>query len=926
MSDQDGLLYSSYNSGFKAYTQNRGALSNGATASGTVSGGTAYLQVLGTQNTITSATADYMGVLLASNGGVINNANLLSGGAAVAAGNGTLSGAVVSSGGGIEVTQNGTVIDPTVLAGGVVAAGDFTAKGQTFPAGGTISGGTFAFDSTEMIRNGSAVGGKFDGTQLVLSGGTATNGLFDAGSTQIVGGYLYSAADSSGGTTIAVGNVQSNANWVAQSGAIANGATINAGANAYILHGGVASGGTVAGVEHVESGGTTIGVLVSGGTEIVDSGGLTSQTTIESGGTELVNVGGSAVNTTIADGGLLDIDGGTATSSILTGSNSQMLVESGGSAVYTSALSGGTITDNNGNLISAWVENGAVVNIENSGYVSAINLISGGIGHVSSGGTVLGANINAGSIMDVSSSLVSGAVVSGNHSELQANAGALIEDAVVNSYGVINVSNGAVLSGITVSAGGSANLLDGSILSGTMLLANGGFATITTATGGAVDLQGNTNVGLVISGTGNPTTVISGFSGTAAGNSDGITLAGVKAADIVHVDYPDANHVTFTLADKSEVTLNIIGVGNFGYSLETDGNGDLIYEVCFLAGSMVATPDGERAVETMQVGDLVTAYDWQNNTYVNRPVVWVGRKHKQIKQGVPVDLAGYPVRVCANAIADGVPYKDLLVTPEHCLFFDGKFIPARMLVNGQSIIYDINISSYDYYHVETEEHSVLTVDGIYTESYLDTGNRRTFRQDGNLAVIRNTQRSWENDAAAPLVVARDVVEPLYNKVVSRCDSLPSKQRTFTNDPCLHLETETGAHIWPISAKDNVCTFMLSSRITRVNIVSRTQRPSDTIGPFVDDRRHLGVLIGNMHLGSVKQTRNLNVHLQDTPLIGWNDYEHTDSRWTDGCAELVLPEEGKGGFRILSIEVLSAGPYLRADDMENAVDQAFKKLA
>ncbi|BAU38505.1 outer membrane protein [Acetobacter pasteurianus NBRC 101655] len=926
MSDQDGLLYSSYNSGFKTYSQNRGTLNNGATASGTVSGGTAYLQVLGTQNTITSATADYMGVLLASNGGVIDNANLLSGGAAVAAGSGTLSGAVVSSGAGIEVTQNGTVIDPTVLAGGVVAAGDFTAKGQTFPAGGTISGGTFAFDSTEMIRNGSAIGGKFDGTQLVLSGGTATNGVFDAGSTQIVGGYLYSAADSSGGTTIAVGNVQSNSSWAAQSGAIASGATILTGANAYILHGGVASGGTVAGVEHVESGGTTVGVLVSGGTEIVDSGGLTSTTSIESGGTEVVNVGGSAVNTTISGGGLLDIDGGKATSSILTGSNSQLIVESGGSAVYTSALSGGTITDNNGNLVSAWVENGAVVNVENSGYASAINLISGGTGHVSSGGTVMGANISAGSIMDVTSGLVSGAVVSGNQSELQANAGALIEDATVNSYGVINVSNGAVLSGITVSAGGSANLLDGSILSGTMLLADGGFATITTSTGGTVDLLGNTNVGLVISGTGNPTTVISGFSGTAAGNSDGITLAGVKTADIVNVTYPDADHVTFTLADNSEVTLNIIGVEKVGYTLEADSNGDLIYEVCFLAGSMVATPDGERAVETMQVGDLVTAYDWQNNTYVNRSVVWVGRKHKQVKQGVSVDMAGYPVRVCANAIADGVPYKDLLVTPEHCLFFDGKFIPARMLVNGQNIIYDRDISSYDYYHVETEEHSVLTVDGIYTESYLDTGNRRTFRQDGALAVIRNTQRSWENDAAAPLVVTRDVVEPLYNKIVSRCGGLPAKQQELTNDPRLQLETEAGAHIWPISVKGNVYTFMLSSSISRVNIVSRTQRPSDTIGPFVDDRRQLGVLIGNMHLVSVKKISNLNAHLQDTLLTGWNDYEHTGCRWTAGCAELALPEESKGGFRMLSIEVLSAGPYLLADDMENVENQGLKKLA
>ncbi|WP_035367102.1 Hint domain-containing protein, partial [Acetobacter pasteurianus] len=72
----------------------------------------------------------------------------------------------------------------------------------------------------------------------------------------------------------------------------------------------------------------------------------------------------------------------------------------------------------------------------------------------------------------------------------------------------------------------------------------------------------------------------------------------------------------------------------------------------------------------------------------------------------------------------------MLITAEHCLFFEGKFVPVRMLVNGVSIFYDKSITSYDYYHVETDQHSVITADGMLTESYLDTGNRRAFRQEG----------------------------------------------------------------------------------------------------------------------------------------------------------------------------------------------------
>ncbi|OAZ70812.1 hypothetical protein SRCM100623_02163 [Acetobacter pasteurianus] len=69
-----------------------------------------------------------------------------------------------------------------------------------------------------------------------------------------------------------------------------------------------------------------------------------------------------------------------------------------------------------------------------------------------------------------------------------------------------------------------------------------------------------------------------------------------------------------------------------------------------------------------------------------------------------------------DAIADGVPYKDMLITAEHCLFFEGKFVPVRMLVNGVSIFYDKSITSYDYYHVETDQHSVITADGMLTEA------------------------------------------------------------------------------------------------------------------------------------------------------------------------------------------------------------------
>ncbi|OUI97557.1 Hint domain-containing protein, partial [Acetobacter cibinongensis] len=152
-------------------------------------------------------------------------------------------------------------------------------------------------------------------------------------------------------------------------------------------------------------------------------------------------------------------------------------------------------------------------------------------------------------------------------------------------------------------------------------------------------------------------------------------------------------------------------------------DGSLLFEVCFLAGSMIRTGSGDVAVETLRIGDSVMTWDWKAQAATERQVIWTGRKSMTVNTALADDEAGYPVRILKNAIAENVPSQDLLVTPEHCLFFDNRFVPVRMLVNGRSIIYDRSITAYDYFHIETEEHAVIWANDTLTESYLDTGNR-----------------------------------------------------------------------------------------------------------------------------------------------------------------------------------------------------------
>lgn len=74
------------------------------------------------------------------------------------------------------------------------------------------------------------------------------------------------------------------------------------------------------------------------------------------------------------------------------------------------------------------------------------------------------------------------------------------------------------------------------------------------------------------------------------------------------------------------------------------------------------------------------------------------------------------MRILKDTFKPGVPKKDLLITPEHCLFIDGHFIPARMLINGRSIYYDYSMTTYEYYHIETEDHSIIWADGMMTKA------------------------------------------------------------------------------------------------------------------------------------------------------------------------------------------------------------------
>ncbi len=142
--------------------------------------------------------------------------------------------------------------------------------------------------------------------------------------------------------------------------------------------------------------------------------------------------------------------------------------------------------------------------------------------------------------------------------------------------------------------------------------------------------------------------------------------------------------------------------------------------ICFMPGTLIATPAGEVAVETLKPGDLVLTSAGEA-----KPVNWVGRQSVARRFSDP--LRNWPVRVKAGALADNVPSHDLLLSPDHALFIDGAMFQAGALVNGTSIVRETDVpEGWTYYHIELDDHSLILAEGAPAETFVDNVDRMGF--------------------------------------------------------------------------------------------------------------------------------------------------------------------------------------------------------
>jgi hypothetical protein len=278
-------------------------------------------------------------------------------------------------------------------------------------------------------------------------------------------------------------------------------------------------------------------------------------------------------------------------------------------------------------------------------------------------------------------------------------------------------------------------------------------------------------------------------------------------------------------------------------------------------------------------------------------VRWVG--HRDVDLLAHPDPASInPVRVCADAFGPGQPHRDLILSPNHALYVDGRFIAVRYLLNGVTIRQE-KWDRITYYHVELEAHDVMLVDGMTAESFLDIGNRGAFSNGGEPVMLHPdfARQTWEAEACAPDLPKGEELTQLRGMLLERAAMLG---HALTDDPDLCVVAGK-RRIRPIETAEGF-RFNLPKGARTVQIESRCFKPNE-IRAEGNDTRILGVGVLGLALDDTQ------IPLDDARLTsGWHEPEPV-LRWTKGAASLRTQ-----GARTLTIRLFRGRHYWVAADL------------
>jgi autotransporter passenger strand-loop-strand repeat protein len=358
---------------------------------------------------------------------------------------------------------------------------------------------------------------------------------------------------------------------------------------------------------------------------------------------------------------------------------------------------------------------------------------------VNSGGTITNATVQSSGTATVAGTDSGSTILAGGNeivlgtatgdqiygTQLVSAATAVVSNETVFNGGMVNLYlKGAVANNLTVSSGGTFNISGNATANNTVLTG-----------GGTLNLQSpKATLSGSLTFVGVDTLLVTGV--ISSGFGDLAVISGFTAGDSVDTT-TIANGATLTSAVVSGNTVETVSGGGVSESFIFAGTytsgffkltpdettGVMITATgtpCYCPGTLIQTETGEVPIEQLAIGDRVTTAGGQH-----RAIRWIGRRaySGRFAAGQKQIL---PIRIAAGALADGLPRRDLMVSPLHAMFLDGVLIPASALVNGVSVVQLERVDSVEYVHLELDSHDVILAEGAPSETFIDDHSRGMF--------------------------------------------------------------------------------------------------------------------------------------------------------------------------------------------------------
>jgi hypothetical protein len=175
---------------------------------------------------------------------------------------------------------------------------------------------------------------------------------------------------------------------------------------------------------------------------------------------------------------------------------------------------------------------------------------------------------------------------------------------------------------------------------------------------------------------------------------------------------------------------------------------------CFTRGTRISTPDGERLVEDLAPGDPVLCDDGRMAL-----VRSIGRKllDAAVLSATPKMR---PIRIVKGALGDGLPERDLRVSPRHRMMVRSRFarrvfgeaevhLPACKLIGYEGVTVDETVQSVEYLHFVLDRNHTVYAEGAPAETVF-TGRVASSAMSWDLPWPNSPTPALAEDAAPPL--------------------------------------------------------------------------------------------------------------------------------------------------------------------------------